>query len=540
MDEADVVVIGAGHNGLVAACHLARAGLRVCVLERRGQVGGGVVTEALTVPGFKHDTWSSGHPWLLTNPLLKHDELRLIEGGLRYVGHDPLLVLPLDDGRSLTIWRSAEKTAREIAHFSQADAKRWRELGHWWGQVAHRHLMRVEHPAGQLPAPSAADEALEREYLQIAARSAVDVVMSNFESEAVRAAALWFAAVTVQPIDQPGSGLLPIAVPAGWAAYGWMNVVGGASMLADALAGELRAHGGEVQLNAAVQTIQPTTRGGHVVRHDQGLVHATRAVLAATHFSQLVGMVGSDRLPPAFKQRVATWKSGPSLFVVHLALPQNQQVRTASGSVSAVLTGHASVAGVVQQCVNVANHQLTRNDPYFLAACSSCIDPSRAPLGRGVLKLITSAPYHLDGDAANWDAAKSDYADWLVEQYAGVVVNFKPGQELGRFVQSPLDIERANPSYHRGAPQGGEMLPDQMGSNRPVVGYADYRSPIVGLYMTGVSTHPGGPVSGWPGRHAAQAILHDLGIPGATHARPGFTFSCPVIDTTVSSVAIDN
>lgn len=534
MDEADVVVIGAGHNGLVAACHLARAGLGVRVLERRDRVGGGVVSEALTVPGFRHDTWSSGHPWLLANPLLKHDELRLIERGLRYVGHDPLLVLPLDGKCSLTIWRSADRTAREIAHFSKVDAKRWRELMAWWQQVAHRHLMRVEYPAGQLPPPSAADEALEREYLLLAAKSAVDVVTTNFESEAVRAAALWFAAVTVQPIDRPGTGLLPIAVPAGWAAYGWINVVGGASNLAETLADDLRAHGGAIQLNAGVQSIQPANLGGHVVGHDQGAVRARLAVLAATHFSQLVGLVGSDRLPLAFNERAATWKSGPSLFVVHLALPRNQQVRTAHGSVPAVLTGHATVSGVLQQCVNVADNRLTRNDPYFLAGCSSWIDPSRAPPGRGVLKLITSAPYCLEGDPANWDAVKSDYADWLVEQYADAVVNFKPGQERGRFVQSPLDIERANPSYHRGAPQGGEMLPDQMEMNRPLAGYADHRAPIAGLYMTGVSTHPGGPVSGWPGRHAAQAILDDLGIPGATHARPGFAFSCPVIDTTAS------
>jgi phytoene dehydrogenase-like protein len=242
----------------------------------------------------------------------------------------------------------------------------------------------------------------------------------------------------------------------------------------------------------------------------------------------------SAPLPQAFVAGAESWRSGPSLFVVYLAVDSNQRLRTREGPIAAVLGAQSTVEGVGQQLRNTAAGRLSMHQPYILAACSTWIDPSRAPRGKGTVKVITYAPYALDGDPANWDAAKAGYADFLVEEYAKMTAGFTPGDEIARHVHSPADIARVNASYHRGAAQGGEMLPEQMGLNRPVRGWANYRMPVAGLYQTGTTTHPGGPVSGWPGRHAARAVLEDLQIdwravmPGDAASVP---VDIPVIDT---------
>jgi phytoene dehydrogenase-like protein len=507
MPESDLVVIGAGHNALVAAAYLAKAGLSVTVLEARPTIGGGTVTEELTVPGFRHDTFSSGHPWLLTNPLFTADELGVFRNGLSYVGNDPVLVVPFSDGESITVWRDKHRTAAEIARFSENDAEAWLRLYDEWERLEPIHLARIRNAPGGEPG---GDTAAEAEYAALVERSTWEVIHSRFVSDHVRAVLLWYAMVAVQPIDRPGTGLLSVLVPVTWSRFGWLNVVGGSLRLAEALAEVVRAHGGRIVTNARVRRIPVENgRAAGAETEDGRLFRARRAVVSSMHFTALPKVVAAP-LPDRFTAGVEVWRSGPALFVVHLALPARSRVRTREGPFSAVLAGQSTVAGVGLQLQNVAEGRLTTNEPWMLIADSTWIDPSRAPPGRGTLKLITFAPYALEGDPARWEAVKEDYARFLVEEYARVAVDFRPGDELGSRAFSPLDIERTNPSYFRGAAQGGEMVPDQMGLNRPVTGWANYRMPVAGLYQTGTSTHPGGPVSGWPGRHAARAVLEDL------------------------------
>jgi phytoene dehydrogenase-like protein len=251
------------------------------------------------------------------------------------------------------------------------------------------------------------------------------------------------------------------------------------------------------------------------------------------HFTKLPGML-TGALPASYVERTNSWRAGPSLLVIHLAVKENTRARSSSGSIGAVLTGQSTVDGVTRNLVDLAAGRPTTETPWMFTACSTWIDPSRAPNGNGVVKVIGMVPYALDGDPDNWDAAKEAHADVLLEEYAKLVVNYQPGEELGRAVFSPLDIERTNPGFFRGGPQGGDFLPDQMGANRPVAGWADYRSPVPGLYQTGSSTHPGGTVSAWPGRHAARAVLEDLQIDWRT-VMPGdilrAAVDIPVIDT---------
>jgi len=529
--QCDVIVIGAGHNALTSAAYLARAGLAVTVLEARERIGGGTQTEELTVPGFRHDTFSTGHPFLASNPLFSGDELGLLANGLAYVGNDPMLVVPFPDGESVTLWCDHERTAAEFAHFSKRDGEAWRAFLAGW-----KH-MRAEHFARLTSAP--ADMAhhtggpWEAAYLAIRDRSGIEAVCDMFESDHVRAAMLWFGMVMVQPIDRPGTGIMPLAVPAEWV-RGWINPIGGSVRLAEGLADVVRGHGGAIVTGQRVTRIITDNGRAAGVRTADGTVwRAARAVVSSMHFTALPGTL-PGALPSSFIERTRSWRAGPSLLVVHLALGENTRARTRDGAVGAVLTGQSSVGGVTRNLADVAAGRLTTDAPWMFSACSTWIDPSRAPDGKAVVKVIGMVPYALDGDAANWDHAKEAHADLLLDQYSRLVVNYRPGDELGRSVFSPADIERTNPGFWRGGPQGGDFLPDQMGPNRPVPGSADYRLPVAGLYQTGGSTHPGGTVSGWPGRHAARAVLDDLQIdwrsvmPGAGDAGGP---DIPVIDT---------
>ena len=147
-EEADIVVIGAGHNALTTAAYLAKAGLSVTVLEARSTIGGGTVTEELTLPGFRHDTFSQGHPFMLSSPIFTGDELGLFADGLQYVGNDPGVVVPFPDGESLTLWRDRERTAKEIEHFSPRDAKAFRDLMAEWRTLLPVHVRGLRREGG--------------------------------------------------------------------------------------------------------------------------------------------------------------------------------------------------------------------------------------------------------------------------------------------------------------------------------------------------------------------------------------------------------
>ena len=531
-NESDIVVIGAGHNALIAACYLAKAGLSVTVVEARDMVGGGTVTEELTVPGFRHDPFSQGHPFFLTNPVMTADELGIVAKGLRYVGNDPILVVPFPDGESITFWRDKQRTAAELARFSAKDAAAFLALYDEHADFLPLQMAQIINPPDRVP--PAADPAAEARYRALGARSARDVVYERFESEHARDFMLWFPLSVTQPWDTPGTGLMPLLAPARWE-QGWAAVIGGSGVLAEELAAALVRAGGRVVTGARVKRIR--TAGGRAdsVECENGMVfRARRAVVTSTHYVGLPQLIDA-KLPEAFVAGTKTWRAGPSLFVVHLALPRNQRIRTRDGSVAGVLAGQSNHHAVARQLVDLREGRLTLDSPWMLCGCSSLIDPSRAPEGRGTAKVLTNVPYALDGDPANWtEAAKNEYADFLVAEYAKLVVDFAPGDELGRAVHSPVDIELINPNFHRGHAQGGELVPEQMGLNRPVKGWGNYRMPVPGLYLTGLSSHPGGPVTGWSGRHAARAVLEDLQIDWRrvmpTDGVTG-TFEVPVIDT---------
>src|SRR5919205_3565128 len=251
-ETVDVVVAGGGHNSLITAAYLAKAGYEVLVLESRPAPGGGAVTEELTLPGFRFDSCSTGHTLIQPNPLLRDDELGLrSEYGLTYVNPDPIAHVVFPDGESFTHWLDLERTCDEIARFSARDADAYRRALAEFAEVRELLGRYRFNPIGYVPP---LDELLRDKprWLRRIAMTSYDVVKQTYEDPHVQAYILWQAFQTAQPVDSPGSGLLAYSIVAGRQQSSWTLPVGGSGELARALVDCLRAHGGEMRLNARV------------------------------------------------------------------------------------------------------------------------------------------------------------------------------------------------------------------------------------------------------------------------------------------------
>jgi phytoene dehydrogenase-like protein len=255
---ADVVVAGAGHNGLITAAYVARTGRSVTVLDARPIPGGGAATEELLLPGFRTDSCSTGHTIILNNPMMVDDELDLVGAhGLEYVDPDPVEHVVFPDGEQLTMWLDVDRTERELARFSPADARTYRRLLEEWKQVAPAFAAVNQTPVGWGPS---LDDRLEQlpggdVWRRRRLLSAVEVVDHDFESRHVRAFLLWMAFQTYVSVDLPGSGALVWSLMSGRQRRSWSIPLGGSGRLADALVAEVERHGGVVICDAEVSRL---------------------------------------------------------------------------------------------------------------------------------------------------------------------------------------------------------------------------------------------------------------------------------------------
>jgi phytoene dehydrogenase-like protein len=492
---ADVVVVGAGHNALICAAYVAAAGFEVVVLEAREVIGGNTVTEELTLPGFAHDSCSSAHVLVQANPLLRDDELGLCARfGLRYAYPDPAVVMPLPGGDSLTMYRDVEATADELARWSAADATAYRKmLAEWDAGLAAAHGRWNDGAA-----PSAGYEALRR-------RSAWDVVHERFAHPVVRSFMLWLAFATIQDPARPGTGALPAAIASGRSRYGWATPIGGSGALPAALRAHIEAHGGSVVASApVVRILVDGGRAAGAQTADGRVYRARRAVVSSAHLTALPGL-----LDGAWSGVGAGWRPGLTLFAVHAALRADLRLRARDGPVAAVAGALGSAGGLRRQLDRLARGEPDAEDPWLLVVASTVVDPARAPDGRGTLKLLTVAPYER-ADGRPWSATKDAYARQLLDLVAARADGLEAGSVLAVLAEAPDDLAARNPHNVGGSCHGGEFVRPDGGVMR---GWPAHRAPLPGLYLTGATTHPGGSVSGRPGRNTARALLADLGLP---------------------------
>src|SRR5215472_13903734 len=316
----DVVVAGAGHNSLVAAAYLAKAGLSVVVLEAEPLIGGDTASQELTLPGFWHDTCSTAHNLIQAGPVL--DELGLREHGLVYLHPDPVVHLPFPDGTSLTMWRELDSTAAEFARLSARDAQAYRRMMADYASIA-RDVGRARYtPVGFGESTSAA---LARQpggsrWLRRNAMSAWEVIASEFEHPAVRAFLLWMSFMTMQPPERPGTGLLAYSLAYGRQVHSWTLPRGGSAALPRALGAVIEAHGGVIVTGARVTALVIDHGRCVGVETESGERYSARqAVLSTIHIKHLIEMAPAASWGEDFRYGVTTWQPGISMFVSHYA-----------------------------------------------------------------------------------------------------------------------------------------------------------------------------------------------------------------------------
>lgn len=500
--EAEVVVIGAGHNSLVAAAYLARAGLEVVVLEANDGPGGNTRTEQLTLPGFAHDSCSSAHVLIQNNPLIRDDELGLLaEHGLEYLATDPAVVLPQPDGDLLVMHRDLEGTVTELARWSPTDARAFERLiGEWRRGLAAAHGRWSSH----LPQP---DDEASRRYFDLRRRSAWDVVHESFAHPVVRSFLLWLAMATVQDPRRPGTGFLPSSLASGRLDFGWTTPVGGSRALPDALLRVLHQHGGQVVCGAPVTGILTDGDRATGVRLADGTpVRARRAVVAGGHVTGLAGMLEGRASTPDLTRARDSWRPGLSVLAVHAAL--RDDLRFGPDGIVSAAAGFGTADGFVRHLDRFAAGEWDADDPWLLVVNQTAVDPTRRPRsGGGTFKILTIAPYDL-GRGRSWTDEKDEYGARLVELVRRGCTGLDPADVLALRTESPLDVAAHNPQNLGGSCHGGEFLLD----DEVVSGWPRYDTDVPGLFLTGACVHPGGSVSGRPGRNTARTVLAALGI----------------------------
>ncbi|WP_312910257.1 phytoene desaturase family protein [Natronosalvus caseinilyticus] len=515
MPTHDIVVAGAGHNSLITAAYAARCGFDVGVVEAQETIGGDTATEELTQPGFKHDSCSTAHNLIQASPTIKDDELELFDTyGLEYIRPDPVVTIPFDDGTSLTMWRDRERTTAEFAKFSEADAQAYLNLLDDYAEIAPYYTRARYSPPSEGTIPETLAKAPDGEaWIRRSLESPLDILERRFEHPKTRAFLAWMAFMTIKPIDRPGGGLRAFSLTYGRQKNSWVLPRGGSAALPEALESCLLDHGATVYTDQPVVEflVEDGTAVG-VETADGTTYRATQAVVSTVHVTDLVDMIPEADLPEAFADGVKNWKAGLSMFAAHYAAEEPPRYRTEDGDLESVAMGTVgSVENLLDATVAFEKGEIHLDDPFILSLCPSVADDTRAPEGKHTYKLVGVFPYdHADGPET-WDERKEAVADALLEHLRTHAPNFTEDVVIDSYVESPLDLERRNPHNYRGSCHGGDYTPDQYDDRRPAAGFSDYRGPVDGLYLTGACTHPGGSVSGAPGRNCATVLLEDLG-----------------------------
>jgi phytoene dehydrogenase-like protein len=529
---ADIVVAGGGHNSLITAAYLAKAGYECLVLDARSIPGGGAATEELLGPGYRIDSCSTGHTLIRVNPLLLNDELGLhSDYGLEYLEPDPVGHVAFPDGEQLTMWLDLDRTCEEFARFSSRDAEAYRRMIAEYDEIKQIYSRARTTPPGF--GPTLQELLLEhprgRIWLRRNALSAWDVIRREFESRHVQAFMVWQAFQTLVPIDAAGSGTLAYSIVFGRQRRSWSIPRGGSGALTDALARFLEDNGSTVLCDRRVARLVLEDGRCTGVETDDGERYMARAaVLSTIHVKHLVNMAPADAWGEEFVYGVETYDVGMPGMAAYFATTAPPLFETPDGPRAAVSAGTVGWPDEVLELGRaVRDGRPFDGIPWLLVATPTLVDPDRAPEGHHTVKLLSPQTIALPEGYASWDERKEELALRQLEHVRSFVPNLSEDNIVARYVKSPEDIERGNQHMINGAFHGGDRSYAFSGPNRPVPGWSGHRMPIPGLYQTGGTTSVGGSVTGIPGRNAAVVMLSDLGespeevMAGAGRARAG-------------------
>ena len=519
-------LIGAGHNGLVCAFYLARAGFDVTLFERRGVVGGAAVTEEFH-PGFRNSvasyTVSLLAPKVIADMKLHALGLRILE---RPISH----FLPLDDGRYLELGGGLERTQTEIGKFSKRDAQQLPAYQDMLEGVADvLRDMSLQTPpdlttlAGTLPRGLRQGRQLarlnveqRRDLLALFVKSARDVLDGWFESDAVKAAFGFDSIVGhyASP-ETPGSAYVLLHHCFGGVNGKkgiWGHAVGGMGAITQTMAQACTQLGVKFVLDSAVTRVMVAHGRAHGVQLADGREVGADVVVSNLNPKLLFEkLVPQGELPADFRRAIAGHRSDSGTLRMNVALSELPDFSCLPGITAAEHHASGIVLAPSLSYMDSAYHDARANgwsrEPVVEMLIPSCVDASLAPPGQHVASLFCQQFAYDLPSGRSWDDEREAAADAVIDTVTRYAPNFKRSV-LGRMVLTPLDLERKF-GLHRGDIMHGVMSLDQLWAARPVLGHGDYRAPIAGLYMCDAGTHPGGGVTGMPGHNAAHEIVRD-------------------------------
>ena len=520
-EEYDGIIIGAGPNGLTLAAYLAKAGLKILLLEKRFEAGGGLATEQVTLPGFLHNTHAIYMPMVdYAPPLVDFDDYLTQDYDLKFAFPDPVMAMPFADGSSLCLYQDVEKTCESIAQFSKKDAESYRA-------IADRYRVLMEDflgPATYEIAKPAFEQMVilqqtdvGREISELTEKTPRDIINEHFENDRVRCLFLYLTCMWGLDYDLEGvSYLVPLLINR---AVNYRLVVGGSHHLAHLFTKVLYRNGGMIISPVNVKRVVLENGSATGVELEDGTHYTARKFVASSldPYQTFFNLVGKENLEDRFVTRLQDWQwEKSSFFHTHLALDKAPDFAAAKSSPD-VNKAFIVVLGYETQESLTRHYDAIHAGELIAGGVNCCFpslhDPKQAPAGNHTALISLHAPYNLkDGGPERWYRIREQEAARCIELFRKYVPNIGEENILWHYITTPLDIENKFADMVQGSYKQGMYHPLQMGYLRPNEECSQHVTPIDRLYVCGASVFPGGLITFGPGYNAANKIAEDLGI----------------------------